>query len=139
MSTGIAQATPVIRNVGLLSRESQLAIPVPGIIDGADVSADGVVLRGTVLVQDGTSKKFHAFVHGTDTLVKGECLILQDDVKVAAGVDKEFSGYREGFFAAADLLDANSGLDLADLTTAAGFYPIPALPGGSVTELRLVP
>lgn len=142
MSTGIAiGANPVIRNVGLVSRESQLAIPVSGVVDGSDVAADGVVLRGTILVYNGTSKKYHAMVHGTDTLAKNGFLILQNDLKVFASTDAPFSGYREGFFLISDLLDANSAgsVVVGDLTTTAGFYQLNPLPGGSATELRLVP
>jgi hypothetical protein len=125
-------SNPTISNSALVSRERGLAVAVPVIIDGTTISADGVLKRGTVLVKSGT--KYHVFVHGTDTLALDGVAILQDDVKVLAGIDiVSQSAFYEGFFLTAALLDANSagGLVLADLTLAAGFHVVNA------SEIRL--
>lgn len=141
--TGIANpANPVIRNVGLVSRESQLAIPIGFVVDGATISADGTLLRGTLMVYNSANGKWHSYVHGTDTLVAGEVLLCQDDTKLLSGVDAFASGYREGFFDVASILDANSSgaMVFADLTSAAGFVALPKGPGMSqATEVRLKP
>jgi hypothetical protein len=147
MGTGIPYSSfgggnPTIVNTALTSRRPDLAVGVPGVIDGSTVAADGVVLRGTILVWSSSNNKYHTWVHGTDSaLAKGTFLIAQDQIMVKAGVDQGFSGFREAFLLASDLLDANSanGVVSGDLTTAAGFYPINALPGGSTTEYRLAP
>jgi hypothetical protein len=82
--------------------------------------------RGTVLVKSGS--KWHAFVHGTDTLAADQVRILQDELKVQAGVDAFGVGYLEGFFKLSAILDANSAgaLVSGDLTTAAGFHVVEA-------------
>lgn len=146
MGTGIAYSAigggnPTIQNQALVSRKQELAVAVNGVIDGSTVADNGVVLRGTVLVWTNSANKYHSFLHGTDTLVRGQFLIAIDNITVQAGVDKPFSGYREGFFNLADLLDGNAAnnMVLADFTTTAGFYQLNALPGGSTTELRLTP
>jgi len=146
MGTGIPYSSiggglPTIQNQGLVSRESQTAIPVGGVIDGTTVAANGMVLRGMVLVFSSSNNKYHQYVHGTDVLAKGNFLIAQDNIKVVAGVDMPFSGYREGFFLLSDILDANSNnaLVAADLLAVAGFTALNPNPGGSVTEYRLAP
>lgn len=146
MGTGIPYSSisggnPTIQNQALTSRRPDLAVAVPGVIDGATVSANGMVLRGMILVFNSGNNKYHQYLHGTDTLAKGNFLVAQDNIKVIASVDCPFAGYREGFFLASDILDSNSNnsLVLADLLAVAGWTPINPLPGGSVTEYRLAP
>lgn len=149
MVTGIPYASvgggnPTIQNQGLTSRNPEMAVAIPGVIDGASIPSDGVVLRGTILVWDGTSKKYHAYLHGTDDLatLRGQFVVAVDNIDVKAGIDKAFSGYFEGYFDAADLVDANAynNLVIGDLALAGGFIPVPKLPGDSaVTEFRLIP
>jgi hypothetical protein len=146
MGTGIPYASigggnPTIQNQALTSRRPDLAVAVPGVIDGATVSAAGMVLRGMILVWSSSNNKYHQYLHGTDTLAKGNHLIAVDNIKVLAGVDCPFSGYREGFFLSADLLDSNSNNSfvLADLLSAAGWSAINPGPGASVSEYRLAP
>ena len=117
---------PIITNPGLVSRYDEFALASKLTVDGASISADGVLLRGTVLVKQSSNGKWHAFVHGTDTLAADQVRILKDELKVSAAADAYGVGYFEGFFMLSDLLDANSagGLLLADLTTAAGFHQI---------------
>lgn len=126
-------ANPIITNVGLVSRNDLLAVVSHVIIDGAQISADGFLPRGTLLVKNtsGAAGKWHAFVHGTDVLAADGARILQDGVKVAAGADAFAAAYLEGFFSLSSLIDANSGLVAGDLTVAAGFHLVEA------NEIRL--
>ena len=132
-------SNPVIRNTALVARERALAVAIPVVIDGSlltsgMISGDGYLLRGTILVKQG-SGKYKPFVHGTDTLAADGVVILVDDLKASTGGPDLVtnSGYYEGFFLLATLLDANSagGLVSGDLTSAAGFHSV------SANELRL--
>lgn len=116
-------SNPIITNVGVVSRFDRMALASQVVVNGSTISADGVLARGTVLVKEGGGK-YHAFVHGTDTLAADGVRILQDDLKVVAATDAFGAAYFEGFFKLSSLIDVNSGLVAGDLTTAAGFHLI---------------
>ena len=122
-------ANPVITNVGLVSRNDRAAFVSACIIDGASITADGVVKRGALLVKNtsGALTKWHVYASG-DALVADGVRILQDDAKVVAAQDAFAAGYLEGFFVLSALIDANSAASLVagDLTLAAGFHMIEA-------------
>jgi hypothetical protein len=113
---------PIINNVAIITRFDRLALASALIVDGATISVDGVIRRGAVLVK--SSGKWHQYVHGTDVVAVDAVRILQDDVKVVAGVDAYGVGYFEGFFSVLALKDATAGLVDADLLLAAGFHVI---------------
>jgi hypothetical protein len=122
-------ANPIITNVGLVSRNDRAAFKSACVIDGASITADGVLKRGTVLVKNtsGATSKWHAFASG-NVLAADGVRILEDDLKVVAGQDGFAAGYLEGFFTLSAIVDANSasGLVAGDLTVAAGFHVIEA-------------
>lgn len=117
-------SNPVITNIGLVSRFSELAKASKMVLDGTDISADGVIPRGTLMFKKGNSK-WRVALH-TDTLVAGGVRIMQDDCKVVAAVDAFAAGYFMGFFKKQQLLDVNSGgsIVIGDLSAAAGFLLI---------------
>ena len=126
---------PTIQNVGLVSRNDRFAVVSHCVVDGASIAADGVLLRGTVLVKNtsGATTKWHPYVHDTDTVALDQTRILQDDTKVQAAQDAFVAAYLEGFFTLSSIVDANSanGLLASDLLLAAGFHQI------EVDEVRL--
>ena len=118
-------ANPIITNVGLVSRNEQLCVASKVVLDGADIAADGVMLRGALLFKKGNGKWRQA-LHA-DTLVADGVRLLQDDVKVVAGQDAFGSAYLEGFFKKSAILDAqpaSAAIVAGDLTTTAGFHLI---------------
>lgn len=119
-------ANPVITNISLISRFAHLAVESAVVIDGASISADGVLPRGTLLCRASVGGKYHAYVHGTDTVAVDMVRILKDDLKVEAAKDAFGVGYLEGFFSLSQLLDANAAGSLVagDLLVAAGFHKI---------------
>jgi hypothetical protein len=116
-------AITAIQNVALVTRYDQLAVPLSVLVDGATFTADGVLQRGTLLVLNAGSGKWHPAVHGTDTIVADQVRIMQDDMKVASGVDLMCSAYSEGFFRLSSLVDANPGLVIGDIPASVGFHP----------------
>lgn len=137
---------PTVRNVGLVSRADVLAVSIPAVIDGAVITGDGYVLRGTILAYNSGTGKWHPYIHGTDVFAANAVAVLQDDVRVLNATDAPCSVYRQGFFTLGDILDANSAAPqlvvLGDLTAApaiaAGLLVLPNLPGLSATEIRLL-
>lgn len=119
-------SNPVITNVGLVSRNDQLAVLSSCIVDGSGYAADAVIPRGALLVKNtsGALNKWHVFVHGTDVLAADGVRIAQDSIKVLALQDSFAAAYLEGFFKLSDILDANPGALAGDLTVAAGFHLI---------------
>lgn len=117
-------ANPIITNVAVVNRFYDLALASHCTIDGATIAADGVLLRGTILVRSTVGGKFHAYVHGTDVVSLGNVRILKDDQKVVASQDAFAAGHFKGFFKFSALVDSNSGLVLGDLLPAAGFQQL---------------
>jgi hypothetical protein len=118
-------ANPTITNMSITSRFEKFALASSVVIDGSEFSADASLLKGTILVKKANGK-WRKFVHGTDTLALDAVRILQDEMKITAGVDAFAVGFFEGFFRMAALSAVNSGLVAADLTVAAGFHFIDA-------------
>jgi hypothetical protein len=112
---------PIITNVAVVTRFYELALASHCTIDGATIAADGNLIRGTLLVRSTVGGKFHAYVHGVDTMTLGNVRILKDDQKVVAGQDAFAAGLFKGFFKVSALIDSNPGLLAADLLAAAGF------------------
>lgn len=125
------QPTATIRTSALFSRRRDLAVAIGVVLDGADIAADGQILKGAVLFKK-VNGKYRLYVHGTDTLVAGGVAIVQTELDVKAGQDAFADVCVEGFFYVADLIAATPNLVLADLTSASGF--VPYLAG---TEVRL--
>lgn len=114
-------ANPVITNVAVVSRFYELALASHCTIDGATISADGVLLRGSVLVRSSVAGKWHQYVHGTDSMTLGNVRILKDDQKVIAGQDAFAAAHFKGMFKLSALVDVNPGLVAGDLSAAAGW------------------
>lgn len=117
-------ANPIITNVAVVSRFYDLALASHCTIDGATIPADGVLLRGTVLVRSAVAGKWHAYVHGTDVVSLGNVRILKDDQKVVAAQDAFAAAHYKGLLKLSALVDVNPGLVLADLLPAAGFQQL---------------
>jgi hypothetical protein len=114
-------ANPTITNVAVVSRFYDLALASHCVIDGATISADGSMIRGTLLVRSAVSGKWHQYVHGTDVMSLGNVRVLKDDQKVIAGQDAFAAGMFKGMFKLSALVDVNPGLVAGDLLAAAGF------------------
>ena len=110
-----------IQNVALVTRYPNLAVTIETTVDGAVATADGMLQRGTILVPNG-SGKWRPFVRGTDTLAADQVRIFETDTKMNQGKDLFGVGFTEGFFRLSSLVDANPGLQAADLTALAGFH-----------------
>lgn len=119
-------ANPIITNEALVSRHGQFALADKAIIDGLDISADGVIKKGTLLVPGTTAGKWKPWVDGGAALALGQVRVVQDEIKVVAGQDAFAAPFFCGFFKRSTLMGANSGLVDADLTAAAGFVQINA-------------
>lgn len=115
-------ANPIITNVAVVNRFYELALASHCVIDGTTISADGVLLRGTVLSRSTVGGKWQKFTGGIVSL--GNIRILKDDQKVEAGKDAFAAGHFKGFFKTAALLDVNPALLAGDFSAALGFQQL---------------
>jgi hypothetical protein len=118
-------ANPVITSTGLVTRFMTLALQSRVILDGADIAADGIMKRGTLVIKK-VNGKWRQMLHA-DALVVDQVRILQDEVTVEAGKDAFTAAFFKGFFALSTILTAQpaaAAIVAGDLTLAAGFHLI---------------